>query len=364
MSQNKQTSYRDAGVDTKKADSFVSFIESLQKQAASAKPNSYVPLFPSRMNFAALMDLSFLSKYKQALLVTAADGVGSKLHLAQLFSYYKGIGIDLVAMCINDILCSGAKSLQFLDYIACGQIEEHSLHEIMKSIMQGCLQGGCTLAGGETAEHPHIMAPQQYDLAGFAVGIIEAEKLIDGRDIAPGDCLLSLPSSGVHSNGISLIRTLYLKDSLHLPDSQEDRDFLFTQILQKATLIYEPVLRELLDEGFPVKGIVHITGGAFFENIPRILEKNLAVQIYKDSWERPALFRQIAKRAKLPLREMMGIFNMGVGMALFVSEKESAYLLEALRRNFAKAYPEETGRPERIGRVSKRVPGAEAVVYG
>ena len=359
---NKKTTYKDAGVDTSSAGSFVDKIKNLQtkyfniyrnhsehhpskssnysKQLDNKNNNENPKHYPSAMDFVALTDISFLKRYKRPLLASTNDGVGTKLHLAQLFNYHKTIGVDLVAMCSNDLLCSGAKTIGFLDYISCGKLQREAMEQVIESIMQACQFADCVLLGGETAEHPNLMSPKQYDLAGFAFGVLEAEDLIDGSTAQEGDLLLGLASSGLHANGFSLIRQLYLKDGLTLPESQVERDFIFNKILCPPTLIYEPILRPLLEKNSTkkIKGIAHITGGGFYENIPRILKKNLAVEIKKDAWKLPELFVDIQKRSGLDFKEMLGVFNMGIGMVIIVSPQDKDAIISELKAHLAQHY--------------------------
>ncbi len=354
---NEKITYRNSGVDTQAGTSFVSFIKGLQSESDESNGPSFAQnMLKSRMDFAALMDLSFVKEYERPILVSAADGVGTKVHLAQLFNHHKTIGIDLVAMCVNDLLCSGAKPLQFLDYIACGKLEPaERMQEVIQSILKACSMAGCVLAGGETAEHPDTMAPEQYDLAGFALGLVEHDQLIDGSQIKVGDVVIGLPSSGIHANGLSLVRKLYLKEGVHLPAASSERDFLLQQILAKPTLIYEPIVRSLLagDQFTAIHGLCHITGGGFFENVPRILKPGLSAYIETSSWDVPQVFLQIAERANLSHEEMFHIFNMGMGMLMFVSETEVSSILNALRLVWQKVYPEIPALPQKLGRVEE-----------
>ena len=357
--------YSAAGVNTRSGARFVSQIKRLQKESVAHGQSPFAEkVYPSRMDFASLMDLSFLKDYTQPLLVSAADGVGTKLHLAQLFDYHKSVGIDLVAMCTNDLLCSGAKPVQFLDYIACAKLRSEPMQQIIAAILRGCQLAGCVLVGGETAEHPGIMGEEQYDLAGFALGVLEAKDLIDGSQIKVGDVVIGLPSSGIHSNGLSLVRQLYLKEGLQLPDRKADQDFLLHQVLSPPTLIYEPILRPLLDKAgeLAIKGIAHITGGAFFENLPRIIENDLALSIESSAWDIPELFRVIAQRADLSFIEMLHIFNMGIGMVIVVSPQNSKAVIEELGLRLQEVYPEVKVPPLEIGQVLPRKKAKEALL--
>ena len=360
---NELVTYHHAGVNLQANKALISYIKNLQrKNLNSSNHTLYHKPLAGKIDFAALMDISFIKHYRQPLLVTAADGVGTKLHLAQLFNYHKTVGVDLVAMCVNDLLCSGAKPLQFLDYIACGKLDHRQIRPVIASIVKGCELAGCVLAGGETAEHPKLMPAQQYDLAGFALGVVEKSKLIDGRKLKIGDVILGLPSSGVHSNGFSLIRKLYLRESLHLPDDSADRDFL-KRILNQATVIYEPVLRPLLQQKLPIHALAHITGGGFFENIPRVLNEKLAVKIDTSAWRIPQVFLRIAKRANLPQKEMFSTFNMGIGMVVFVQRKKASYVLDQLSRSWRKNYPKIKTLPMMLGEVIPRTKKSGSLLF-
>ena len=319
-------------------------------------------LLPSQMDFAALMDVSFLKKYKHPILVSASDGVGTKLHLAQLFDYHKSIGIDLVAMCANDLLCSGAQTLQFLDYIACGKLIPERMEAIIASILEGCALADCVLAGGETAEHPDVMPAELYDLAGFAVGVVERDALLDGSSLQDGDIILGLPSSGVHANGYSLIRRLYLKKNLELPKSSSERDFLFNKLLVPSTLIYEPVIRPFLEtsqaqtknQTKDIKALAHITGGGFAENVPRVLPAGLTAEIEKNSWDISPLFMDIAQRARLNFEEMTNVFNMGIGMVAIVAPENALRMREELQTRLHTTYPQIKAPVALLGKIKAR----------
>ena len=333
--------YKKAGVDTKAGEAFVARIQELKKTSELSPKSPFAKMLgQSSMNFVAWMDISFLKDYKEPLLLSAIDGVGTKIHLAQLFSYYDGIGIDLVAMCANDILCSGGRTIQFLDYIACAKLEKKIGEAILASILKACNIANCVLVGGETAEHPNTMPMGQYDLAGFAIGVLEKKDLIDGSQIQEGDLILGLPSRGVHANGLSLVRKLYLKEALYLPEDKETKDFLFQDILSQATLIYEPIVRPLLEKKQSIRGIAHITGGGFYENIPRVLPSHLAAYIESGAWTLPQVFQKISQKAELDYHKMSHIFNMGVGMILIVPESEQKDILSTLNTSLKDNYPE------------------------
>ncbi|MDH5655455.1 MAG: phosphoribosylformylglycinamidine cyclo-ligase [Spirochaetia bacterium] len=317
--------YKKAGVDTEKGQEFVGMIRNSVKSTHSKF------VMDNYGSFSGLFDASFLKDYKNPVLLSATDGVGTKLKLASLFQRHDTIGIDLVAMCSNDILVSGGRPLFFLDYISCGKLNPAIMTDVVESIAEGCRRCGASLTGGETAEHPDTMHPDEYDLGGFMVGCAEKEDLIDGRNIAPGDVILSIPSTGIHSNGMSLVRKLFLKNGLELPDSAEEKDFLLNEILLKPTAIYEKALRPILEKNKKILGIVHVTGGGFYENIPRILPENTTAVIKKADLTIPEAFQRIQKKGGLSDREMMSVFNMGTGLAVIVSQTNADEMIEELQ---------------------------------
>ena len=356
--------YKKAGVDTKAGEEFVKKIDELKNLS---KQNFFSKsVYKSPMNFAALMDLSFLKNYKKPLLLSSTDGVGTKLLLAQLFDFHETIGQDLVAMCANDILCSSGKTIQFLDYIACGKLSKKTMESIIKSILNACELAGCVLVGGETAEHPDLMKENEYDLAGFAIGVVDEENLIDGRTISKNDLIIGIPSSGLHSNGYSLVRKIYLENSVSLHRDPSKKDFIYNEILLKPTLIYEPILRNILEQTDvkefsktsinknSIKGIVHITGGGFYENIPRILPENLCAEIYLKTWEYPIIFKDIIQKTNLEDFELFSTFNMGVGMVLVVGENESNEILSNINTNLKKVYPKLNREAKIIGKIIQK----------
>lgn len=329
MNKTPKMTYKDAGVDTHSGQDFVRQI------SRNVKKTYNEMVIPDQAGFAGLLDISIIKDYEQPVLVSATDGVGTKLHLARLFNQHHTVGIDLVAMCVNDLLATGAKPLQFLDYIACGKLDPKKMSSIVAGISAGCIQADCVLAGGETAEHPDTMHTDEYDLAGFVTGIVDLKNKIDPSRITQGDVLIALPSSGIHSNGMSLVRKLFLKDGLHLPDDQATCDFLQNEILLKPTVIYEKVLRPVLDkfDKTGLHGISHITGGGFYENIPRILPDGIAARIDLKNLEVPDVFHKI-QSAGVDKNEMFNVFNMGIGMLLVVSNHTAPSILENLKSNW------------------------------
>lgn len=266
-------------------------------------------------------------------LVAGTDGVGTKLKLAFETGIHDTIGIDLVAMSVNDIVTSGAKPLFFLDYFATSHLEVDLAEKVIKGIVDGCQQSDCVLLGGETAEMPDFYAAGEYDLSGFAVGIVKKDSVIDGKNIVPGDVLIGLPSSGVHSNGFSLVRRVLAQSDLSLKDQLPSENTTLGEALMAPTVIYVKQVLDIISEG-GVKGIAHITGGGFTDNIPRVFPKGLGAVIYEDSWKVPAVFKWIQQAGRIEDSEMRRTFNMGIGMVLVVSKETSHTILEGGRGTY------------------------------
>lgn len=292
--------------------------------------------------FGGLFDLSTL-KLKEPVLVSGTDGVGTKLLVALMVDKHDTVGIDAVAMCVNDIVVQGAEPLFFLDYIACGKTNPARIEAIVKGVAEGCSQAGCALIGGETAEMPGLYGPEEYDLAGFAVGACEKPDLIDGSTIKSGDVLIGLASNGLHSNGFSLARRiLFVQAKLRTSDYVDDLGCTIGEELLKPTRIYvKPVLEAL--KQFRIKGMAHITGGGFIENIPRMIPAGLGVEIDEGSWEIPPIFLLMASLGKVDSLEMYNVFNMGIGMVIAVDEE--------LAPDVMRCFAELGERPYVIGRV-------------
>ena len=284
--------------------------------------------------FGGMFDLSSLN-LKEPVLVSGTDGVGTKLMIAFWMDKHDSIGIDAVAMCVNDIVVQGAEPLFFLDYIACGKAEPEKIEAIVKGIADGCEQAGCALIGGETAEMPGLYSENEYDLAGFTVGACEKSQLITGENIKPGDVLIGLASSGIHSNGYSLVRKVF--NNWSLTEYVDELGSSLGEELLKPTKIYvKPVLSAL--KKFEVKGMAHITGGGFIENIPRMLPKGLGAAIYEKSWEIPPIFNLITTVGQIDQQEMYNIFNMGIGMVMAVDKNIAADLIDHLKQSGETAY--------------------------
>ncbi|WP_071396357.1 phosphoribosylformylglycinamidine cyclo-ligase [Bacillus tuaregi] len=288
--------------------------------------------------FGGMFDLSTLN-LQEPVLVSGTDGVGTKLMLAFMMNRHDTIGIDAVAMCVNDIVVQGAEPIYFLDYIACGKAEPEKIEAIVKGIADGCEQAGCALVGGETAEMPGMYSEEEYDLAGFAVGACEKSKIITGQEIKQGDILIGLASSGIHSNGYSLVRKLFLqKAGMALTDYVEELGCTLGEELLRPTKIYvKPILSAL--KKFNIKGLAHITGGGFIENIPRMLPENLGAELKEENWQVPPVFSLMEAIGELDRKEMYNIFNMGTGMVIAVGEDDAADVLEFFNQAGEKAYP-------------------------
>ena len=270
-----------------------------------------------------------LSGMKKPVLVSGTDGVGTKLVAAMLLDKHDTIGIDCVAMCVNDVVCCGAKPLFFLDYIACGKNYPEKIAEIVKGVAEGCVQSGCALIGGETAEHPGVMPEHDYDLAGFTVGVVDEEKIIDGSSMQPGDVIVGIASSGVHSNGFSLVRKVFGLTREKLETYYEELGCTLGEALLKPTRLYvKPVLAAI--EAADVKAISHITGGGFYENIPRMLKEGCSAKINRAAVPVLPIFDLIAKTGNIPERDMFNTFNMGVGMCMAVSKETADAAIAAL----------------------------------
>lgn len=288
-------------------------------------------------SFGGMFDLSSFKNYQEPVLVSGTDGVGTKLMLAFMMDKHDTIGIDAVAMCVNDIVVQGAEPLFFLDYIACGKSVPEKIEAIVKGIADGCVQAGCAIIGGETAEMPGMYGEEEYDVAGFAVGIVEKSKLITGKDIAAGDVIIGLASSGVHSNGFSLVRKVLLEDhKLDLHETYAPFSRPLGEVLLEPTRIYvKPLLK--LFEKFHIKGLAHITGGGFYENIPRMLPEGLGAFIEYGTWEVPDIFPFIQERGNISNKDMFSTFNMGIGMMLAVKEEDVDSILKELKQLGEKA---------------------------
>ena len=338
MSEKTKLTYADAGVDIAEGAAAV------EKMKAYVQETFTKGVLGGLGGFGGLFELD-LEGYKKPVLVSGTDGVGTKLKIAFLTDVHDSTGIDLVAMCVNDILVQGAKPLFFLDYIATGRISSDKVADIVKGIAEGCKQSGASLIGGETAEMPGFYSDDEYDIAGFTVGIVEKEKIIDGSKIKEGDVLIGLPSTGIHSNGYSLVRKLFFDVlSMSVSDHVEELDMTLGEALIMPTKIYVKEILEIL-ANHSVNGMVHVTGGGFTENIPRVLPEGLGADIAMGSWEMNPLFPLIQEKGNIDESEMFKTFNMGIGFILAVDPSEADAMMETIEKSGEKAY--------KIGTVTK-----------
>ncbi len=331
MEKSFSESYRSAGVDITAGYRSVELMKADIKRTATGGEVSGIGGFGG-------LFLPDLSGMKEPVLVSGTDGVGTKIALAIMLDKHDTVGIDCVAMCVNDIICCGAKPLFFLDYIACGQNVPEKIAAIVKGVCDGCVDAGCSLIGGETAEHPGMMPKEDYDLAGYCTGIVDREKIIDNTTMTVGDAVIALPSSGVHSNGFSLIRkALDIQNAdLRSPVPELGGKSLGETLLTPTKIYVRPVLR-LLDE-VSVRGISHITGGGFYENIPRSIPDGLCAKIDKSALRIPPIFGLIREKGNIPERDMFNTFNMGVGMSVVVPRESAERSLEILKDSGIDAY--------------------------
>ena len=328
--------YRDAGVDIDAGDRLVDNIRRF------AKKTSRKGVLAGIGGFGALYEIA-RKRYREPVLVAGTDGVGTKLKLAFELNRHATIGIDLVAMSVNDILTHGAEPLFFLDYYACGRLDVATATEVVKGIAAGCAQAGCALIGGETAEMPGMYAAGEYDLAGFAVGIVEKRRIIDGSRIASGDIVLGLASSGAHSNGYSLIRRILAVKGVDLSARFHGRSL--GEVLLEPTRIYvKPVLK--LARSVAVKGLAHVTGGGLVENVPRILSAGLAARIERAAWRLPPLFQWLKEQGNIADEELYRVFNCGIGLVVIVAPADAARAVKILRAAGETVW--------RIGRIERR----------
>jgi phosphoribosylformylglycinamidine cyclo-ligase len=343
LASKKPITYRDAGVDIDAGDALVEAIKPFAKK--TLRPEVLAGIG----GFGALAEIP--KKYREPVLVSGTDGVGTKLKLAFQLARHDTVGIDLVAMSVNDILTQGAEPLFFLDYFACGKLDVAVATEVVKGIARGCELAGCALIGGETAEMPGMYAEGEYDLAGFAVGVVEKSEIIDGHDIAAGDVMLGLASSGAHSNGYSLIRGILERTKPDLRSDFHGRPL--GDVLLEPTRIYVKPLLALMRE-VRVKGMAHITGGGLVENLPRALPAALKAVIERSSWKMPPLFQWLQREGNIADGEMHRVFNCGIGMAVVVAAQDAGAAVRALARGGETVF--------RIGRIEPRKAGEARTV--
>lgn len=325
MEKSFSESYAAAGVDV------TAGYESVELIKSHVKKTNIPGVIGSIGGFGGMFEIG-AKDYKNPVLVSGTDGVGTKLKLAFLMDKHDTIGVDCVAMCVNDVACSGAKPLFFLDYIACGKNYPEKIAEIVKGVADGCVQAGCALVGGETAEHPGLMPDEEYDLAGFTVGIGEKNKLVSGENLKAGDALIGVASSGVHSNGFSLVRKVFDINEKTILSTYDELDKPLGEELLTPTRIYVKPLLALMDE-VRVNAISHITGGGFYENVPRMLNDGFTAVIEKDKCFKKPIFELIEKVGKIPERDMYNTFNMGTGLVIAVDNDKADEAVRILKEN-------------------------------
>ena len=337
--------YKSAGVDIEAGYKSVELMKKYVKSTMRPEVLGGLGGFSGAFSLAAVKDM------EDPVLLSGTDGVGTKLKLAFLMDRHDTVGIDCVAMCVNDVACAGGEPLFFLDYIACGKNYPEKIAQIVKGVCDGCIQAGAALIGGETAEMPGFYPEDEYDLAGFAVGVVDRKDLITGQDIAPGDALIGIASSGVHSNGFSLVRKVFDVSAENLAVYYEELGTTLGEALLQPTKIYVKALKSVREAGVTIKGCSHITGGGFYENIPRMLPDNVLAKIGKDSYPVPPVFGLLQKKGDLAEKMMYNTFNMGIGMVLAVDAADADKTLAALEAAGEKAY--------RIGRIEAGQKGVE-----
>ncbi|MFC2469871.1 MAG: phosphoribosylformylglycinamidine cyclo-ligase [Lachnoanaerobaculum gingivalis] len=339
--------YKSAGVDIEAGYKAVELMK--QHVKATMRPE----VLGGLGGFSGAFSLSKIKNMKEPVLLSGTDGVGTKLKLAFLTDKHDSIGIDCVAMCVNDVACAGGEPLFFLDYIACGKNDPEKIATIVKGVADGCIQSGAALIGGETAEMPGFYPVDEYDLAGFCVGVADKCNLIDGKDLKAGDVLIGIASSGVHSNGFSLVRKVFDMTKESLDTYYDELGKTLGEALLAPTKIYVKALKAVRDENIKIKACSHITGGGFYENIPRMLIEGTKAVVRKDSYEIPAIFKLLAKTGDIREEMMYNTFNMGLGMVIAVDKSDVSKTLEALKSLGESAYE--------IGYIEKGTKGIELI---
>lgn len=324
--------YKNAGVDIEAGYQSVELMKKYVKETMRPEVLGGIG------GFSGAFSLEAVKKMERPTLVSGTDGVGTKIKLAFLMDKHDTVGIDCVAMCVNDIACAGGEPLFFLDYIACGKNEPVKIATIVKGVAEGCRQCGAALIGGETAEHPGLMPEEEYDLAGFAVGVADEKDLITGEHIKTGDVLVGIASSGVHSNGFSLVRKVFAVTKESLAVYYDELGTTLGEALLTPTRIYVKALRSVREAGVTIKGCSHITGGGFYENIPRMLPEGVSARIQKDSYPIPPIFGLLQQTGNLEDKMMYNTYNMGLGMVLAVDAADADKTVEALKAAGEQAY--------------------------
>lgn len=317
--------YRKSGVDIEAGYESVELMKQFVKRTLRPEVLGGIGGFSGAFSLAGIKDM------EDPVLLSGTDGVGTKLKIAFLLDRHDTIGIDCVAMCVNDVACAGGEPLFFLDYIACGKNVPEKIATIVSGVAEGCVQAGCALVGGETAEHPGLMPEDEYDLAGFSVGACDRKDLITGEELKPGDILIGLASSGVHSNGFSLVRNIFEMSKENLTRFYPELGATLGEVLLAPTRIYVKALKSAKEAGVRIHACSHITGGGFYENVPRMLKDGIRAVVKKDSYEVPAIFRLMAERGEVSEHVMYNTFNMGVGMMVAVDPADVEKTLRAFK---------------------------------
>lgn len=339
--------YKSAGVDIEAGYKAVELMKEHVKSTMRAE------VLGGLGGFSGAFSLGKIKNMEEPVLLSGTDGVGTKLKLAFLMDKHDTIGIDCVAMCVNDVACAGGEPLFFLDYIACGKNEPQKIATIVKGVADGCVQSGAALIGGETAEMPGFYPVDEYDLAGFCVGVADKCDLIDGKDLKAGDALIGIASSGVHSNGFSLVRKVFDMTKESLDTYYKELDKTLGEALLAPTKIYVKALKSVRESGVKIKACSHITGGGFYENIPRMLTEEKRAVVKKDSYEVPAIFKLMAKKGNISEEMMYNTFNMGIGMVIAVDKGDVEKTLKAIDKAGEKAFE--------IGYIDKGTKGVELI---
>lgn len=324
--------YKNAGVDIEAGYKSVELMKEYVKKTMREE------VLGGLGGFSGAFSLKKIKEMEEPVLLSGTDGCGTKVKLAMIMDQHDTIGIDAVAMCVNDIACAGGEPLFFLDYIACGKNYPEKIATIVSGVAEGCIQSDAALIGGETAEHPGLMPEDEYDLAGFAVGVCDQKNLITGENIKPGDTLIGIASSGVHSNGFSLVRKVFDMTKESLDTYYDELGKTLGEALLAPTRIYVKALRSVKEAGVVIKGCSHITGGGFYENIPRMLPEGVRASVKKDSYDVPAIFQLMAKVGNIEEQMMYNTFNMGLGMVLAIDSADVDKTLEALKAAGEEAY--------------------------
>lgn len=317
--------YKNAGVDIEAG------YESVELMKKYVKGTMRPEVLGGLGGFSGAFSLEAIKKMEEPVLLSGTDGCGTKVKLAFLLDKHDTIGIDCVAMCVNDVACAGGEPLFFLDYIACGKNYPEKIATIVSGVAEGCKQAGCALIGGETAEHPGLMPEEEYDLAGFTVGVVEKKNIITGENLKAGDVLIGMASTGVHSNGFSLVRKIFKMDKETLNTYHEELGKTLGEALLAPTRIYVKALKNVKEAGVRVKACSHITGGGFYENVPRMLPEGKHAVIRKDSYEVPAIFKMMAREGQVEEHMMYNTYNMGIGMVVAVDPSDVEKTMDAMR---------------------------------